>query len=855
MPITTEELVGRLNTLAGLHRASLKKTEYRHNLLMDMAAPLTHILLAAGGSSSVMPEWNVESPVQSAISIIIWLAVAVLPPLYYLSWFAKKLKGNIAPLLKWAITLLKPADRKDAEEQSKISIRARLGTTLMHTSAQILTVLRLAVVAAILWHWWRLHSNDHDLVLTHSAKDFEPYLSWALGLAALLYFVAIDVSRRRAEEAQREIEREADDAPLSGPGGIWTRKLKDTFFCPAILDVIFLTFAGFCLPTVSSDLHLALIVPVLSAWLFRNAFRILLLWACILIFLCSNWYWSSYCECDNHWNTANGITPFHESRTEKPADSIYVSSLYGQTIPRAGFWLVASLLMIVMRAVRRETEDQAAFFQGLAEAMPFEVFVKDRKRCFVYANKKMLSKLQKVSGMTDLTLKTLQEKSDEDLNVESEKRKYYQEIDDALLNGSIKFYEKLEASYESGSQQQILTIKVPISASTGGTQDSKPQFLLGLCRDPLGDSDPYFYMAIVDLESPHCFFSKRDGKFVWVNEGFALDVGRSKPDEVINGDDIAFFTKECAEMYMRDDEEVIKKAATSNTPLVKEEWHQPLNKRRSRVHTVKMAAANSDGKTVGVRGYFKDIQAVFIRCMAVDLILTKFVEAIRENTNGKQIKLAAKDRLSAARKPIEAAKANDLIVRTIRLLNLRSYELSELSKKRPPDSPSSASDLMWKPTRATDPTDDMAMVCTLLELVYPSVRFRLDTWGKEPHPSIDFEWMKVALMGLGMTCAQRLIAANLPPDERIVVIKAGIHEGFFCISAEDNLRQSPFNTEPVDASLMKLLAPAACETIAAGLQIADRVCHLAGGSLVACESKDQLRRIMFKCRFPSADLN
>lgn len=621
---------------------------------MNLQGIVLQNLHMASAGASPLPSFDFNHPLNSIVSTLLWISLGVVAPIYYLIWLLSKLKGNMISSRKWVFAMLSSSERKDAEDQSRASIRARLGTTLMHTSAQILTGLRLTVVAVVAWYWWRLHSAESNLALKHSGSGFEPHLSWLLSIITIAYFIGIDYSRRLAERAQKDVEEAAKDAPLTGPGGVWTRTLKDTFFWPAMMDVTFLSVAGFCLPTLSNELHLALLVPMLSAWLFRNAFRVIILWLFIVLYLLFNWYWSGYCECKHHWDFSFRAAPSanvetaHESDLPKkqPSDEsrfLYGSVLFDQTCPRVGFWLVMSLLMIVMRAVRRETEDQAAFFHGLAEAMPFEVFVKDSRRRFVYANHKMLTKLRKLSGNANLTVKGLQELDDEKLNVEPHKREHYKKIDEELLNNVHDYYEQMENSYELGSIQKILTIKVPIGRSNSQGEAINPRFVLGLCRDPLGDSDPYFYMAIVGTEVPHCFFSKHGGKFVWANESFALDAGLSSPLQVVGKSDDDLYTKICSDCYINDDSLVTSSTSDYiSNPLVKEEWHEPKGKTRRRVHVAKMASTGPDGDIVGVRGYFRDIHASFLRCLSIDYIISMYLEKVIVHSGLHKIKIESK---------------------------------------------------------------------------------------------------------------------------------------------------------------------------------------------------------------------
>ncbi|HEY3856697.1 MAG TPA: ATP-binding protein [Verrucomicrobiae bacterium] len=435
---------------------------------------------------------------------------------YYGFWMVGK-RHRLLPLLRWFVKLLNPSRHNEAGDISGLALNASLSTRPLSASAQVITLLRFALVTAVLWRWWRQRAAQPPW-LEDPGKQLEPILSFCLAVGLTSYICLIHWARRRAEKAQEELRRwEAADGPLSTSAGLWSPHLPDEFFLPAIFDVVFITIAAVCLPGDLSEVHLGYAVPVVSAWLFRAEGRAFILWVCIAISLYVQWHCLSCLVTGHHW------WEFSQLLTSNQYDRLHI--LLALTVPRMAFWLIVCCVMMVMRALRRDTEKQALFFRTLADSMPYEVFVKDARRRFIYVNNKFLSKLRPGRENSSVKLFSILQKTDDEVGIEPNKSAAYQKVDEALLSGNESYYHGVEPSYGLGSASRIETIKVLMLGP-----DRKPAYILGVIRDPETDKldagrgpDEFWrlYEYIFSNVADGICKTNEEGTYLLINSSFA----------------------------------------------------------------------------------------------------------------------------------------------------------------------------------------------------------------------------------------------------------------------------------------------------------------------------------------------
>ena len=650
-----------------------------------------------------------------AIFVITRNVFTAITVVYYLAWFLPRLKqhGLKAALWMWKIICgVRDRDtRNKASQASRALLHRRLTNDPLPFTVQILTVLRFAVVGAFFWRWWRIR-QEHSVA--DIASIYEPYGSLILGIVGVAYLQFATSAMRATLNTPRPTENQTNlSRALS-------KTLTDRLFAFSICDIVFITICSMCVPGHTSQAHLAFIVPIMTAWLFRSEVKAIVLWLLISISVSGQWYWAFVLT-----HNTSGPT-------------------YLQTVlPQLVFWALLCALMIGMRTLRRSAEDRGAFFQSLAEAMPFEVFVKDPERRFVYANENVLRKLRRLPAARVVGLESIQGLTDHEIGVEKEKADSYAADDIKLINGTTPMIHEREPTYEFGSSGQIETIKVPVHGPEG-----KVRFIVGFSRDYLQDADHWFFLNVVSKDRPHCFFHKEGQVFHWVNEQFANDVGKCTADIIGKSDD-DLYTKECAAQYRNDDRMVLQHGA-----LEREEWHQPIGAERRRVRVVKhrIDSRYPNKEILGVRGYFCSIHREYIGFLCSEFLLS--------NTMGRLIKHLQKQ---GSPEEILARRAIvgviELTAEATRLLRISDFDIEQIRSRNLDDIPESL--LHFKSDfEGVNPTDLVRICVYSMEFLYPNMKFLLENWADANKPIIPSELVRVACFGLLIHVAERARASE-----------------------------------------------------------------------------------------------
>ncbi len=781
--------------------------------------------------------------------------VAVLAALYYVFWFIRAIIRRKVALQSWLKILLNPLRHQEAAKIARRALHTRLSTSLVSTSAQWLTVFRLALIIAVLWRWIRLRVLDPPWT-PDIGRDLEPWLTLCLLTLTSAYIFVAHFSRRMAEHSQKTLANEESDESRFAGGGVWSNRYPDVFFFPATIDVFYVLVASCCLPGIS-ETHLGFFVPVAAAWLFRAEGRAIIIWLSIAIALYIQWHWTGYLITGVHW-----WTTLPEST---PVLFEWGIVFVGNTLPRILFWFLVCSLMMVMRAVRRNAEEQAGFFHTLAEALPFEVFVKDRSCQFVFVNKKLLTKLKQIPGNQEMDLSSIQGKKDEELHLELDKVKKYREIDRKILDGEIEFYQEFEVSYAHGSNDKIETIKVPIF-----DRHSSVAYILGLCRDPLTETDLWFFQNILGARNPPiCFFRKRNGRFVWVNHNFAIDAGYSTSEALIGLRDRDLYHEDCALLYEQDDRTV-----TSNGSVERDEWHEPLRqKHRRRVSVIKIPVFDSHGKPDGIRGVFYDVHSLYTQRISIETALCymgKLIFGWRKTLNKASfqsyIPSYSEIQLRAYFISKEIGRANDLtseqcwhlaeaelinehrtgmcidpmleeliylrgmtlLQSCVRLLCIGEYELTKISIRDVADLFILYQSMPWTPAES-NPMEAINELIPLFRIWFPNIIIDPGVWDAETTQWIDLRWFQVGVAGLWFYSASLSVAQkNTAPIYCTLFVTSRNGRRELCVSVSDysNEEQSAFS--PLELSqCFENCQEGKCM----GLQIALRVATLCGGEI------------------------
>jgi PAS domain S-box-containing protein len=113
--------------------------------------------------------------------------------------------------------------------------------------------------------------------------------------------------------------------------------------------------------------------------------------------------------------------------------------------------------------------------------------------------------------------------------------------------------------------------------------------------------------TVIDTVPARVFWKDLDLKFLGCNMPFARDAGMKNPDELIGKDDFQMGWKDQAEMYRKDDMEVIQ----SGVPKIHYEEPQTTPEgKKIWLKTSKAPLVNLQGETFGILGTYEDITGV-----------------------------------------------------------------------------------------------------------------------------------------------------------------------------------------------------------------------------------------------------
>lgn len=438
----------------------------------------------------------------------------------------------------------------------------------------MLSFLRTALLIAVIWR----HAMSNWLTPSFfgAAEDAKKIITAAIIVAMILYSV-FTVKQWNARN------KKAIDIK---PGA---HTLPDIFFLPSLIDLGFVIIVGILLPGHFTEVHLGFLVAFAASWLFKSPSRIGILWAVSAIGLVAHWWLAWYLP-----NSADNWRIFCT-----------------QTIPRVLFWFAVAAFMVITRIVRRNQEEQALFFSALAESLPFDVFVKDNERRFLYANEKLLKKLSCACGFSP-DLCEVQSKTDSELGIDASRSAAYEEIDTRILNGEILKFHDFEKSYDSNVESLIETIKVPIIGINGS-----PVYILGLCSNTVEDDEEWFFRNMVAVQQNHCFFVVENESGVrWVNESYLDWIKKDSVEQIKGKSHADLFDDPWAAQYSIDDKVVLQ-----GSDINREEWNKPKNGILRRVQVVKKPVIDYTGEIIGVRGYFVNVHRSYLRKICRDYIL------------------------------------------------------------------------------------------------------------------------------------------------------------------------------------------------------------------------------------------
>ena len=249
----------------------------------------------------------------------------------------------------------------------------------------------------------------------------------------------------------------------------------------------------------------------------------------------------------------------------------------------------------------RQTElnlrNSESLYHSLVETMPQNVFRKDLKGRFTFANKQYCKhyncKLEDILGKTDF-----------DFFPKELAEKYTRDDQRVLETGQT--YEIVEDHQPLGQEMTTTqVVKTPLYGADGkiiGLQgifwDVTEQRQM---EESLRNSES-LYHSLVETMPQNVFRKDLKGRFTFANKQYCKHYN-CKLEDILGKTDFDFFPKELAEKYTKDDERVLE---TGQTYEIVEE-HHPLGQEKTIVQVVKTPLYGAGGKIIGLQGIFWDV--------------------------------------------------------------------------------------------------------------------------------------------------------------------------------------------------------------------------------------------------------
>jgi len=266
------------------------------------------------------------------------------------------------------------------------------------------------------------------------------------------------------------------------------------------------------------------------------------------------------------------------------------------------------------------------------------------------------------------------------------------------------------------------------------------------------------------------------------------------------------------------------------------------------VHVVKKAAADYDGHSDGVRGFFRDVHEVYLDRITTELLISRFLSKIQSELDSRVRKMDTNGGGETKPRTDILIKTHEMLTNCLRLLNLGEYEVEQVSSAEGKDIAESMRDLIWKPINSED--SNLAFVAKALHIFFPRIEFQATKWSEAVQFIVDPRWIEVLAFGLGLNAALRLMRDGRNVEE-VVYLKAGVFERKYYISASDLVPNISVGSGDAHALAEKYLSesPLELEYAAAGLRIANRIAKVGRGELHVCEPHG-FAGATFKCKFP-----
>jgi PAS domain S-box-containing protein len=282
-------------------------------------------------------------------------------------------------------------------------------------------------------------------------------------------------------------------------------------------------------------------------------------------------------------------------------------------------------------------ENERNLLRTIIDAIPDFIYIKDKESRFITANKKTLD-IMKAKGLSDLEGKT-----DFDFYAKEIAQIFY-DVEQAVVKKGKAIINNEEIGFDKdGNERVISTTKVPYFDSDGNIIG-----IVGVGRDITEMKESHkklqeqarilkennllleerqeeiqkqseslaeqnstlekernLLRTLIDNMPDYIYIKDRESRFLTVNKRLLIVMHKNSLDEIVGKTDYeTAVTKESAEIYYKDDQELIK----SGKPIInKEEIGFDENDRERVISTSKVPFYDADGNIAGIVGIGRDI--------------------------------------------------------------------------------------------------------------------------------------------------------------------------------------------------------------------------------------------------------
>ncbi|MGZ8921013.1 MAG: PAS domain-containing protein, partial [Limisphaerales bacterium] len=240
-----------------------------------------------------------------------------------------------------------------------------------------------------------------------------------------------------------------------------------------------------------------------------------------------------------------------------------------------------------------------SFYVSLVETIPQNIFRKDLKGRFTFANSRFSEAVKRpvaeIIGKTDFDL------------FPPELAAKYQQDDRRVLQQKVSFSAIEQHKDSEGNTLFVQVIKSPLFDPSGEltgvqgifwdeTERYKAEEALAYERDLL--------RAMLDNIPDSIYFKDRESRFLAMSRSLAIRLGLGSPEEAVGKTDREFFSETHAREALKDEHNILRTGQPIVGKMEREVW---LDQRERWVLTTKVPLKNRQGEITGTFGISKDI--------------------------------------------------------------------------------------------------------------------------------------------------------------------------------------------------------------------------------------------------------